>query len=237
MNVSILRPVELHKGGTVLGVVPEVEGVGSLGHVDDVLAVEGVVGVNAVNGLFHPQALGVVNKAGGGAGLAHLLELAAVLPGVGPGAVAGRIANIVVRNRRAVVANQLVLPGTVIGISHSFQRSAHGAGGVGVTGLAQDIAAPVVGVDPGGARRAAGGIVLVIDPDQLAQIVVDIVGRLAVLGDTGGGFCRFYDKIRGFTRRCGQIVEDKLMICTGLHGTDICDSLSGEPAIYSRLLG
>ena len=27
------------------------------------------------------------------------------------------------------------------------------------------------------------------------------------------------------------------MICTGLHGADICDSLSGEPAIISRLYG
>ena len=63
-----------------------------------------------------------------------------------------------------------------------------GAGGVGVAGLVQDVAAPVVGIDPGGARRSAGGVVLVVDPDQLAQVVVDIVGGLAVLGDTGEDF-------------------------------------------------
>ena len=56
------------------------EGVGALDHVDDVLAVEGVIGDHAVDRFAHPQALGVVNKAGGGAGLAHLLEFADGLP-------------------------------------------------------------------------------------------------------------------------------------------------------------
>ena len=63
------------------------EGIAALGHVDDVLTVEGVVGDHAVDRFAHPQALGVVNKAGGGSGLAHLLELASVLLCVGPGTV------------------------------------------------------------------------------------------------------------------------------------------------------
>ena len=104
MDVSIFRPVELHNGGTVLGVVPEVEGVAALGHVHNVLAMQNVVGDHVVDRLAHAQALGVVDKRGGGSGLAHLLELASVLPGVGPGAVAQRIANIVVRNRRDVIS-------------------------------------------------------------------------------------------------------------------------------------
>ena len=41
-----------------------------------------IVGDHAVDRLAHAQALGVVNKAGGGVALAHLLELTAVLPGV-----------------------------------------------------------------------------------------------------------------------------------------------------------
>ena len=133
------------------------------------------VGDNRFDRLAHAQALGVVDKAGGGAGLAHLLELASVLPGVGPGSVAGGIANGIVGNRRAIVGRELVLPVAVpVGVRHGFQRGAHGSGGVGIAGLAQDVSAPVVGVHPGGARDAAGGIVLVIDPDQLAQIVVNI---------------------------------------------------------------
>ena len=58
------------------------EGVGALGHVDDVLAMQNVVGDRSIHRFPHPQALSVVNKAGGGAALAHLLELAAVLPKV-----------------------------------------------------------------------------------------------------------------------------------------------------------
>ena len=68
------------------------------------------VGDNRFDRLAHAQALGVVDKAGGGAGLAHLLELAAVLPGVGPGAVGQGIANGVVGDRDAIEGGELVLP-------------------------------------------------------------------------------------------------------------------------------
>ena len=58
---------------------------------------------NRFDRLAHAQALGVVDKAGGGAGLAHLLELVSVLPGVGPGAVGQGIANIVVGDPCTIV--------------------------------------------------------------------------------------------------------------------------------------
>ena len=63
-----------------------------------------IVGDHVVDRLAPAQALGVVDKRGGGAGLAHLLELASVLSGVGPGAVAGRIANGVVGHRTQHIA-------------------------------------------------------------------------------------------------------------------------------------
>ncbi len=86
-----------------------------------------------------------------------------------------RIANGVISNRCTVVFSELVFPVAVtVGVGNRLEGGAHSAGGVGVAGLAQDVAAPVVGVDPGGARRAAGGIVLVVHPDQLAQIVVGV---------------------------------------------------------------
>ena len=101
-----------------------------------------IVGDQPVDSFPDVQALGVVDKAGGGAGLAHLLELAAVLPGVRPGAVAGGIANGVVGNGRAIIGGELVLPVAVaVGIRHGFQRCAHSASGVSVAGLAQDVAA------------------------------------------------------------------------------------------------
>ena len=109
---------------------------------DDVLAMQNVVGNHAVDRFPHAQALSVVNEGRGGTALAHLLELAAVLPGVGPGAVGQGIANIVVGNRRAVVGRELVLPVAVaVGVVNRLEGGAHSAGGVSVAGLAQDVAA------------------------------------------------------------------------------------------------
>ena len=63
------------------------------------LRIKRIVGDHVVDRLAHAQTFGIVDEGGGGAGLAHLLELASVLPGVSPGAVAGRIANGVVGHR------------------------------------------------------------------------------------------------------------------------------------------
>ena len=97
MNVSISRGggsvVPFHNGGAVLGVVEEVEAVAALGHMDNVLAVEGVVGHRAVHGFLYPQPFAVVLESRCGAGLHHLFELPALFPGVAPGAVTRWVAN------------------------------------------------------------------------------------------------------------------------------------------------
>ena len=69
------------------------QGVAALGHVDDVLAMQGVVGDGAAQSLADAQAIGVVKEGGRGAGFGHLLQLAALFPGVGPGAVGEGIAD------------------------------------------------------------------------------------------------------------------------------------------------
>ena len=78
------------------------EGVAALGHVHNVLAMQNVVGGRSIHRFPYPQTLGVVDKAGGGAGLAHLLKLAAFLPGVSSGAAASRISNAILRNNRTI---------------------------------------------------------------------------------------------------------------------------------------
>ena len=93
VDVSVLGAVELHNHRAVAGIVPEVEGVASLGHVDDVLPMQGVIGYCTVDDFLHPQPFAVVLERRRGAGLAHLLELPALFPGVAPGAIIGRIAN------------------------------------------------------------------------------------------------------------------------------------------------
>ena len=154
-----------------------------MGHVDDVLAVQGVVGDHAVDRFPHPQTVGIVSKGGGGRAVGHLLQLPALLPCVRPRAVAQGIANRVVGNGRAVVGGQLVLPvGIAVSIRDRLEHVAHAAGGVGIPLLRQNVPAPVVIIEPSRARAAGGSIIGVVDANQLAQIVVDVGSGHAVAG-------------------------------------------------------
>ena len=93
MDVGILGAVELHNRRTVAGIIPEVEGIAALGHVDNVLSMQGIVGHRAVDGFLYPQPFAVVLERRCGAGLRHLLELTALFSGVAPGAIIRRVAN------------------------------------------------------------------------------------------------------------------------------------------------
>ena len=181
------------------------EAVAALGHVHDVFAMQRVfrAGIGHVSiAVVHPglpgtQALMIVGESDliisglPKASFVHHLELASTRPGVVPGigvpyvsrfrARFRGIANSVVFNGDSVVVNQLVLPGGIVSIGHGFQRRSQGSGGIGIPLLFQDVAAPVVFIRPGGARRAAGGVVFIVHPDQLAQGVVSIGGSFVIL--------------------------------------------------------
>ena len=62
MDVGVFDAIILDNSGAALGVVPEMQHVCSLGHVNDVFAVEDVVGCHAVHGLPHTQAINVIRK-------------------------------------------------------------------------------------------------------------------------------------------------------------------------------
>ena len=161
------------------------ERIGTLGHVDDVLAMQGVVSDGAAHSLADAQAIGVVKEGGRGAGFGHLLQLAALFPGVGPGAVGERIANGIAGDGGTVVLGQLILPGGIVGVSDGLLYSANSASGVGIALLVEDIAATVVFIGPGGAGGAGGGVGRIVDPNQLAQLVVDIGGDHVIVVDVG----------------------------------------------------
>ena len=93
MDVGILGAVELHNRRAVAGVVPEVQHIAALGHMDNVLAVQGVVGHCAVDSFLNPQPFAVVLEHHQGAGLAHLLELQDLFLCAAPSAVIRRVAN------------------------------------------------------------------------------------------------------------------------------------------------
>ena len=64
-----------------------------MGHMDNVLAVEGVIGHRAVDSLLYPQPFAVVLECRCDAGLPHLLELPTLFPGVAPGTIIRRVSN------------------------------------------------------------------------------------------------------------------------------------------------
>ena len=68
-NVAVLRAVEVHHGRPVLGVVEEMQIVAALGQMDNVLAVQGVVGHRAAYRFSDAQPVRIVEEGGGSAGL------------------------------------------------------------------------------------------------------------------------------------------------------------------------
>lgn len=88
-NITVLFAIELHDGRAVLGVVPEMEIVGALGHVDDVFSVQGVVGFNTIYRFADAQAIGIVIEScccAGQVGIAGFISPAAHGEGLGSGA-------------------------------------------------------------------------------------------------------------------------------------------------------
>ena len=178
--------IPFHHGRLAGSVVEEMEGVIAVGEVGDLLAVEGIVGGASGGGdLPDPEAAGVVFVGNGFGSLAHGLQLTALLPGVQPFPIAGGVADLIVGDVAAVEFRQFVFPVIIgVGIGDGFQGgSRQGTHGVGIPLLVQNVAAAIILVRPGGAILTGSQIVLVVDPDQLAQGIVGIGSELAILGN------------------------------------------------------
>lgn len=97
MHISVSGAAVQHNRGTVLGVIPEVERSAAAGHMYNILSMENIIGSRrraAYHHLFlYPETISVIFEFRCSASLAHLLELTSLLPGIGPSAVPGWIAN------------------------------------------------------------------------------------------------------------------------------------------------
>ena len=166
MDVSILRPVELYNGRAVLGIIPEVQFVTALGHMDDILAMQSVFGLNTVDGFLDAQTIGVVDKAGVDGAALHPCKLASFGPGIGPSAIGQWVADSIISDGRSVICGELIFPVSItVSVGVSMERSAERAGGIGVIRLGQNIPAKVVGIGPGGTIGSCGRVVLIVDAD------------------------------------------------------------------------
>ena len=139
-DIVVHCAVVLHGVGCTIGIIEEVNGIGSPGHAHQLTAGVVVAVGSAVHGLAGSQAAGIVSKAQAVGSIRSGCKAPAIGPGEVPAGaveVAGGVANGIVGNRLAVKGGKQVLPaGITIGV----------AVGGGAIGRSQDIAYRVIGI-------------------------------------------------------------------------------------------
>ena len=128
LDVEILRAVAVHgqRAGRVVG---EVQLIAAPRQLHQLVAQIMVIICRAVNGFRDALAVGIVAVGDCLAGLAHPRKLAAVLPCVGPRAVAQEVADLVRRQALPADAREQVAPrGVVVAIGNGAHRRAEGSG-------------------------------------------------------------------------------------------------------------
>ena len=132
----------------------------------------------AVDGFRDALAVGIVAVGDIRPGLAHPRKLAAVLPCVGPHAVAQEVADLVRRQALAADARQQIAPARVaVAIGDGAHRRAEGSVRIGVLRLTLDVPAVIVGIRPRLSRR------LIVLAHELVEAVVGIGRRALAVGD------------------------------------------------------
>ena len=132
----------------------------------------------AVDGFRDALAVGIVAVGDCLAGLAHPSELTAMLPRVGPRAVAQEVADLVRRQALPVDAREQVAPACIaVAVVDGAHRRAEGSGRIGILRLALDVAAVIVGIRPRLPRR------LIVLAHELVEAVVGVGRCVLAVGD------------------------------------------------------
>ena len=133
-------------------------------------------GGNAVYSFAAAYALLVVGVARCGVVPRKALQTLA-FPGQRVAPVAERVADLVIGDGLPVVARELVLPRTVVGIGNGVRRRTQRAGGIGVLLLFQEVARIVIGVGRRLVREA------VVYPCKLVQRIIGVACACAAFRD------------------------------------------------------
>ena len=168
LDVEVLRAVVVHgqRAGRVVG---EVQLIAAPRQLHQLVAQIMVIVRRAVDGLRDALAVGIVAVGDIRPGLAHPRELAAVLPCVGPRAVAQKIADLVRCQALPADVRQQIAPARVaVAVGDGAHRRAETSGRIGVLCLALDVAAVIVGIRPCLSRR------LIVLAHELVEAVVGI---------------------------------------------------------------
>ena len=177
LDVKILRAVAVHgqRAGRVVG---EVQLIAAPRQLHQLVAQIMVIICRAVDSLRDAQAIGIVAVGDCLAGLVHPRELAAVLPCVGPRAVAQEVADLIRRQALPVDAREQVAPACIaVAVVDGAHHRAETSGRIGILRLALDVPAAVVGIRPRLPRR------LIVLAHELVEAVVGVGRRALAVGD------------------------------------------------------
>ena len=119
LHVAVRHTVIHHNSRLVACIIEEMQFIISAGKMHNVLAMQRIVGHNAIHGFLHPQPVFVVYEAGRGFAVCHAGKLPAILPGVSPLTIVQRVADLVVGNAHTINSSELVAP---VGGTMSIRR-------------------------------------------------------------------------------------------------------------------
>ena len=175
--IEVLRAVVVH-GQRVGRVVGKVQFIAAPRQLHQLVAQIMVIIRRAVNGFRDALAVGIVAVGDIRPGLAHPRELAAVLPCVGPRAIAQKVADLVRRQALPADAREQVAPARVaVAIGDGAHRRAEISSRIGILRLALDVAAVIVGICPRLPSR------LIVLAHELVKAVVGVGRRALAVGD------------------------------------------------------
>ena len=211
-DVIVHRAVVLHGVGCTIGIIEEVNGIGSPGHAHQLAAGVVVAVGGAVHGLAGSQAAGIISKAQVVGSIGDGGQSPTIDPGKVPAGaivVAGGVANGIVSNAVAVKGSEQILPGGV-------------TVGVGVPISSQDVARAIVGIGVGGVPRCA---------EQLTLVVVGVGNGAFSRGRIGGDVTHAVIGIAillpaaGHGRHLQYSLDGRQLslIISILHGSGICN--------------
>ena len=177
LDIEILCAVAVHgqRAGRVVG---KVQLIAVPRQLHQLVAQIMVIVRRAVDGLRDALAVGIVAVGDCLAGLVHSRELAAVLPCVGPRAVAQEVADLIRRQALPVDAREQVAPACIaVAVVDGAHHRAETSGRIGILRLALDVPAAVVGIRPRLSRR------LIVLAHELVEAVVGVGRRALTVGD------------------------------------------------------
>lgn len=134
VDIEVVRAIEADHRRLTLRIIEEVQTVVALCHVDNILAIQRVVGGCTVYDLPDAQAVMIIDELRIGAGLHHAGEHTSGFPRKRPTVIGQRIANRIIGNRLAADGRNLIFPVRIpIDVTNGLRCRAQRTRGIGIS--------------------------------------------------------------------------------------------------------